>query len=86
MGQYLDQYKLSLEQPEKFWATAADSIDWTKKWDRVLDDSNAPIYRWFTGGKLNTCYNALDRHVLNGRANQAALIYDSPVSNTKKTF
>ena len=86
MGQYLDQYKLSLEQPEKFWATAADSIDWTKKWDRVLDDSNAPIYRWFTGGKLNTCYNALDRHVLNGRANQAALIYDSPVSNTKKTY
>lgn len=86
MGQYLDQYRQSLEQPEAFWATAAKTIDWDQKWDRVLDDSKAPYYRWFAGAKLNTCYNALDRHVSNGLAKQAALIYDSPVTNTKKTY
>jgi len=86
MGQYLDQYRQSLEQPEAFWATAAKTIDWDQKWDRVLDDSKAPYYRWFAGAKLNTCYNALDRHVSNGLAKQAALIYDSPLTNTKKTY
>jgi propionyl-CoA synthetase len=52
----------------------------------VLDDSNKPFYRWFTGGMVNTCYNALDYHVENGRGDQAALIYDSPVTDTIKTY
>ena len=86
MGQYLDQYKQSLNQPETFWANAAKAIDWDQTWSNVLDDSKAPIYRWFSGAKLNTCYNALDRHVANGRAEQAALIYDSPVTKTKRTY
>ena len=86
MGQYLDQYEQSLNQPETFWANAAKAIDWDQTWSNVLDDSQAPIYRWFSGAKLNTCYNALDRHVANGRAEQAALIYDSPVTETKRTY
>ena len=86
MGQYLDQYQQSLSAPEEFWAKAAKTIDWDQQWDKVLDDSKKPYYRWFAGAKLNTCYNALDRHVATGRANQAALIYDSPVSNTQITY
>jgi len=86
MGQYLEQYKQSLDQPENFWAKAAEAIDWDQTWSNVLDDSQAPQYRWFAGAKLNTCYNAIDRHVANGRADQAALIYDSPVTGTKKTY
>jgi propionyl-CoA synthetase len=76
----------SLSDPEGFWAEQAAAIDWTKRWDRVLDRSNPPFYRWFAGAELNTCYNALDRHVERGRANQTALIYDSPVTGTKKSF
>ncbi len=72
--------------PTGFWAQAAESIAWTKKWDSVLDDSNPPLYRWFTGGETNTCYNALDRHVENGRAEQLALIYDSPITGQVKKF
>ena len=72
--------------PEAFWAGAAEAIHWYKKWDRVLDDSRAPFNRWFSGGLLNTCYNTLDRHCENGRADQTALIYDSPVTQTLKTF
>ncbi|MEE8265550.1 MAG: propionyl-CoA synthetase, partial [Acidiferrobacterales bacterium] len=59
---------------------------WTKRWDKVLDDSNKPFYRWFSGGEVNTCYNALDVHIENGRGAQAALIYDSPVTGKIKTF
>jgi len=69
-----------------FWAHAAKALHWDRPWDRVLDDRQAPLYRWFAGGELNTCYNAIDRHVLNGRAEQAAVIYDSPVTNTKLTI
>ncbi len=84
---YEEAYKLSLENPEKFWGDAAEKIHWFKKWDKVLDDSGAPyFYRWFVGGELNTCYLALDYHVENGRADQYALIYDSPVTNTIKKF
>ena len=79
-------YKRSMEDPEGFWAEAAAEIDWYKTWDKVLDDSNKPFYRWFQGGELNTCYNAIDRHIEAGRGNQAALIYDSPVTGTQKTF
>ena len=79
-------YRRSIEQPEAFWADAANAISWDKPWDKVLDDSSAPIYRWFSGAQLNTCFNALDRHVAGGRAEQAALIYDSPVTGTKATY
>src|SRR5450755_4797520 len=79
-------YRRSLENPEEFWAEAAAGIDWVKPWTRVLDDSNPPFYRWFAGGQLNTCYNALDRHVENGRADQLALIYDSPVTGNARTY
>ena len=76
----------SLDEPENFWAEAAQEIHWYKPWDKVLDDSRKPFYRWFSGGEVNTCYNALDRHVDNGRAEQVALIYDSPVTETTKSF
>ena len=86
MGSYDEVFKKSISDPENFWAEAAEGINWYKKWDKVLDDSNAPFYKWFSGGELNTCYNALDRHVEGGRAEQAAIIFDSPVTNTKKTI
>ena len=77
-------YQQSVEQPEEFWGEAAADIDWIRPWERVLDDSRPPFYRWFAGGRLNTCYNALDRHVERGRADQLALIYDSPVTGTRR--
>jgi len=83
---YTEVYQESIENPNEFWSKAAEDIDWVKKWDKVLDDSNPPFYRWFTGGIVNTCYNALDRHVENGRADQLALIYDSPVTDSVKKF
>jgi len=83
---YQEIYTRSLEDPEGFWTEAAKDIDWYKPAEKILDDSNIPFYRWFQGGELNTCYNALDRHVENGRGDQAALIYDSPVTSTKKTY
>ncbi|UUX48750.1 propionyl-CoA synthetase [Nisaea acidiphila] len=86
MGQFDEVYKRSLEDPEGFWGEAADDVFWFKRWDSVLDDSNPPFYRWFEGGTTNTCYNALDRHVEEGRGEQAALIYDSPVTDTKQSF
>jgi len=81
MGRYDEVFQRSIKDPEGFWGEAAESISWYKKWDKVLDDSNRPFYRWFTGGELNTCYNALDRHVEEGRADQVAVIYDSPVTD-----
>jgi propionyl-CoA synthetase len=83
---YEQLYSRSLADPEGFWGEAARSVHWEKPWERVLDDSNPPLYRWFKGGELNTCYNALDRHVESGRGDQAALIYDSPVTDTKETL
>jgi propionyl-CoA synthetase len=83
---YDETYARSINDPEGFWGEAAEAIHWTKRWDRVLDDSNPPFYRWFVGAETNACYNALDRHVEGGRADQAALIYDSPVTDTVKSF
>ena len=83
---YETAFQRSIKDPEGFWGEAAEDCHWYKKWDKVLDDSNKPFYRWFVGGEINTCYNALDVHIENGRGNQAALIYDSPVTNTIKTF
>ncbi len=83
---YETAFQRSIQDPEGFWGEAAEDCHWYKRWDKVLDDSNKPFYRWFVGGEINTCYNALDVHIENGRGNQAALIYDSPVTNTIKTF
>ena len=84
--QYDSLYRQSIEDPDSFWADVAEDIHWDRRWDRVLDDSNTPFYKWFSGGMLNTCYNALDRHVEGGRADQTALIYDSPVTDTVKYY
>ena len=85
-GIYHQIYEQSLNQPEQFWAEAAEALHWDKKWERVVDDSRAPFYAWFKGGKLNTCFNAVDRHVQAGRGSQAAIIHDSPVTGTKRTI
>ena len=85
-GRYQEIYDRSIANPEEFWGEAAQKLSWDKKWDRVLDDSNPPFYRWFSGGMVNTCFNALDRHIDDGRGDQAALIYDSPVTSTVETF
>jgi len=85
-GQYQTQYDESIARPEQFWSKAATEIVWDQPCDNVLDSSHAPFYHWFSGGKLNTCYNCLDRHVAEGRADQDALIYDSPVTHTIKHF
>ena len=83
-GEYQQAYDYAKENPEGFWGEAAKDIAWVTEPNQVLDKSNAPIYRWFEGGELNTCYNAVDYHVENGRADQLAIIYDSPVTDTKK--
>jgi len=82
-GEQQREYRRSIAEPEAFWAEAAGAIDWIETWERVLDASDAPFYRWFAGARLNTCYNAVDRHVEAGRGDQPALIYDSPVTGTK---
>jgi len=79
-------YQQSIEDPNTFWAKAAEDCHWYKKWDKVLDNSNKPFYRWFSGGELNTCYNAVDYHIDNGRGEQNAIIYDSPVTDTIKKY
>jgi len=86
VSRFDEVYRRSLDDPEAFWADAAGGIDWFEPWQRVLDDSRAPFFRWFTGGRMNTCHNALDRHVDGGRAEQVALIYDSPVTGTTAAF
>lgn len=80
---YQTLYDRSMQDPSAFWAEAAGLIDWDRPWDQVLDDSNPPFYRWFKGGQLNTCYNAVDRHVKAGRGDQPAIIHDSPVTDSK---
>ncbi|CAN5124617.1 propionyl-CoA synthetase [soil metagenome] len=86
MGSYDELYRASIDDPVGFWSRAAQAVTWTREPERVLDDNAAPLFRWFPDGELNTCVNALDRHVAQGRADQAALIYDSPVTDTKRTY
>ena len=86
MGRYAQEFDRSLSDPEGFWADAAKDIDWYQPPAQVLDRSRAPFYRWFAGGVMNTCFNALDRHVRDGRGDQAALIYDSPVTGSGRTY
>jgi propionyl-CoA synthetase len=85
-GNYQRAYDEAVRSPEQFWARAGEAIHWLKPWDRVLDSTEAPLYRWFTGGRLNTCYNAIDYHVEHGRADQAAVIYDSPVTGVRRVL
>ncbi|WP_319458269.1 propionyl-CoA synthetase [Mycobacterium sp. RTGN3] len=86
MPGYRSLFEASIEDPTAFWAEAARAVTWTREPTTVLDDTNPPFYRWFPDGELNTCANALDRHVESGRGDQAALIYDSPVTGTQRTY
>jgi len=83
---YREQYQRSLADPDGFWAAAARDIHWIRQPRTVLDRSNPPFYRWFPDATLNTCFNALDRHVALGHADRTALIYDSPVTGTKASY
>ena len=84
MGSYKEIYQRASEKPQEFWAQAAEDLIWQKKWQKVLDEKNSPFNTWFAGGKINTCYNALDRHVEAGSSDRVALIYDSPLAATKE--
>lgn len=86
MSNYKEIYERSLNDPEGFWGEAAEGLHWEKTWDKVLDNDAKPAPRWFPGAQINTCYNALDRHVEAGHGDRAALIYDSPVTDSKKTY
>ena len=79
-------WQRSIDDPEGFWGEAAEAVHWFKKWDQVLDDSEAPFYRWFSGGETNVCYNAVDLHVAQGRGAQAAIIHDSPITDSRQTL
>lgn len=83
MGAYADLYSGWKSDPEGFWMQAAGSIDWVTPPTRALNDTRAPLYEWFTDSQVNTCFNAVDRHVLAGRGDQLAIIHDSPVTHTK---
>ena len=85
-GKYEISYRQSIENPEAFWGAAAEDVCWYKKFTKVLDDSNKPFYRWFAGGEMNTCYNCVDYHVENGRAEQTAFQFDSPITQTIKRY
>ena len=86
MATYRQVWEQSISDPEHFWGEAARGIDWYREPTKVLDDSRAPLYEWFSDGEMNTCYNALDRHVENGHGDRLALIYDSPVTDAKSTY
>src|SRR4249920_1501186 len=86
MGRYQQEFRQSLTEPDRYWRAAAALIDWYTEPAAVLDRSNPPFYRWFTGGVLNTCFNAVDRHVRAGLAGQPALIYDSPVTGSQRVM
>ena len=86
MSRYEEVYRASLQDPQRFWARAADAIEWVRRPRAVLDDATPPVTRWFPGGMLNTAENAVDLHVRSGRADQAALVYDSPVTGRSQRF
>jgi propionyl-CoA synthetase len=86
VGAYDEAHRRSLEDPEGFWGEAATALDWYRTADQVLDDSRSPFPRWFVGGELNTCHNALDRHVEAGHGDRAALVHDSPVTGTVRSY
>jgi propionyl-CoA synthetase len=83
MSTYKDVYNRWQADPEGFWMEAAEAIDWDRKPSKALFDENAPLYEWFSDGMVNTCYNAVDRHVAAGKGDQVAIIYDSPITGAK---
>src|SRR3954451_1156050 len=85
-AEYRTAYNRSIEDPEGFWAEQAGLVDWIRKPSRVLDDDQPPFYRWFPDASLNTCFNALDRHVVRGHGDRTALVYDSAVADLRKSF
>ena len=86
MSRYDEVYGAWQADPEGFWAEAAEDVRWIKKWDTVLDNPKENFYTWFEGGEMNTCFNAVDRHIEEGRGDQLALIYDSPITGKQKKF
>jgi propionyl-CoA synthetase len=86
ISRYENLYKASLENTEKFWDEAAKDVIWFKPYKKILDRSNPPFYRWFSDGVINSCYNAIDRHVEEGNGSRTAILYDSPVTSKKKSF
>ena len=79
-------YDSSISNPEKFWKEISNDIFWFKKPTKILNKSNPPFYKWFEDGVTNTCYNALDYHIDQGRGDKVALIYDSPIAGNKAKF
>lgn len=80
---YSDEYLRSIEEPEEFWGeVGANMVHWDKPFEKVLDNSNPPFTKWYVGGYLNACYNAIDRHVLAGHGSKVAIIHDSPLTST----
>lgn len=86
MTAYEEIFRSSVDDREGFWLRAADGIDWDVAPTRALDASNPPFYRWFPDGELNVAYNALDRHVDAGNGDRTALVYDSPVTGSRRTY
>lgn len=84
--QYEDNYRQSVDDPEAFWGEQAEKLHWFKRWDRVLDETQAPFTRWFAGGETNLCYNAVDRHVEAGRADKQAIVWVSPEEGKTRTI
>jgi len=84
MTTYNEIYQQSINDPDTFWSEAAEQLHWIKKWDKTIDLDAKPVPRWFAGGQINTCYNAVDRHVESGRGDQTAIIYDSPITNQQR--
>ena len=85
-GEYERAFHEAVTNPEKFWGAAATKVHWYRHYDQVLNIDKPPFYRWFEGGLVNSCYNALDYHVEHGRKDRIALIYDSPVTKTVIKF
>ena len=83
---YKESYQKSLENPEEFWREISNDIFWFKKPTKILNSSNPPFYKWFEDGVTNSCYNALDYHIDEGRGDKTALIYDSPITGNKGKF
>ena len=80
---YKATYDAAKLNPEKFWMEAAEKVDWITPPSKALFDDNAPFYEWFSDAEVNTCFNAVDRHVIAGNGKQTAIIYDSPITGKK---
>ena len=83
---YRDEYWRSLADPEGFWRDQASAVSWFRRPKQILDDSRIPLYRWYPDATLNTCYNALDRHVIAGRADESALVFHSAITGERRTY